>query len=147
MSRKKTAKIDRWGRFLKGSYALLMCLKNHKKIDVGSLGPISFSKGYYLYIGSAMNGVEGRVKRHIRDRKKLHWHVDYFLNKAKISSIYFQESQERLECSLAKTFSKKFEVIPKFGSSDCFCESHLFFGNRDELIDCVSENGMKEFIL
>ena len=124
-----------------------MCLKNHKEIDVGSLGSISFPKGYYLYIGSAMNGIEGRVKRHKRDRKKLHWHVDYLLNKASISSIYFIESRERLECSLANRFADRFKVIPKFGSSDCLCKGHLFFGNRDELIDCASENGMKEFIL
>ena len=132
---------------MKGSYALLMCLKNHKEIDVGSLGSISFPKGYYLYIGSAMNGIEGRVKRHKRDRKKLHWHVDYLLNKARISSIYFLESRQRLECSLAKRFADRFEVISKFGSSDCHCESHLFFGDHDELRECALYNGMNEFFL
>ncbi len=124
-----------------------MCLKKNKKIEVGSLGSVHFLKGYYLYIGSAMNGIEGRVKRHIRNKKVLHWHVDYFLNKAKISSIYFLESQERLECSLAKRFADRFEVIPKFGSSDCRCEGHLFFGNHDELIECALYNGMNKLFL
>jgi Uri superfamily endonuclease len=127
---------------LKGSYALLIHLKEDKKIRIGSLGKIELPKGYYVYIGSAMNGIEGRVNRHLRNRKKVHWHIDYFLKKARISSAYYLESQKQTECNIANKFSRNFEGVPKFGSSDCECEGHLFYGGQKELENCVRENKM-----
>jgi Uri superfamily endonuclease len=67
------------GNILKGSYVLLIELEQDSNIKVGALGKIHFSKGHYVYVGSAMNGIEGRVRRHLRDEKKTRWHVDYFL--------------------------------------------------------------------
>ncbi len=130
--------------FLKGSYALLTHLKEDEEMRIGSLDKIEFSKGYYAYIGSALNGIEGRVRRHKRAEKKMHWHIDYFLKKANISSAYYIESKKPIECNIACIFSKEFEGITKFGSSDCECESHLFYGNRKELINLAMENKMNK---
>jgi Uri superfamily endonuclease len=128
---------------LKGSYALFMHLKEEDEIRIGSLGKIELPKGYYVYVGSAMNGIEGRVNRHLRNRKKVHWHIDYFLKKVEISSVYYLESKKRTECKIANKFSREFEGVPKFGSSDCQCEGHLFYGKRKELVNCAKENEMK----
>lgn len=113
-------------------------------IRVGSLGEIHFPKGHYIYIGSAMNGIEGRIARHLRHLKKIHWHIDYFLNKADIKKIYFIESPRRLECLLAENFNKRFEVVNKFGSSDCSCKGHLFYGEHDEFVNIVLHNDLRE---
>ena len=56
---------------MKGCYCLTIHLKNAKKIKVGKLGMINFKKGYYVYVGSAMNSLESRLKRHLSEDKKL----------------------------------------------------------------------------
>ncbi len=132
---------------VKGSYALLISLDKDEAITVGSLGTIHFSEGCHIYIGSAMNGIKGRVRRHRREQKKLHWHIDYFLKKAEIVAVYLIENEKRLECTLAEKFGDRFEVIPRFGSSDCNCKGHLFYGDCEKLADCALTIGMKEFDL
>jgi len=42
---------------MKGSYILLIKLDEDKDIQIGKLGNISFKKGYYAYVGSALNGL------------------------------------------------------------------------------------------
>ncbi len=111
---------------MKGSYVLIIELPNDAVISVGKLGKLSFTKGYYIYIGSALNNLEKRVKRHLSRRKKFHWHIDYFLKFATVRRVLFKESREREECKLARELAKKFTCIKGFGSSDCNCESHLF---------------------
>lgn len=130
---------------MKGAYALLINLEPKADICVGSLGTIHFPKGHYLYIGSAMNGIKGRVERHLRDEKKLHWHIDYFLKKAKIVRVYMLESPTKIECSIVKKMDGKFKVVKQFGSSDSNCSGHLFYGDRQKLEKHVLANGMKEF--
>lgn len=110
-----------------GCYILLIELKTSQKIKIGKLGILFFKKGFYVYIGSAMNSLESRVKRHLRLEKKLHWHIDYLLKHARIINIYYQESSEKKECIVADNF-KNLEKISGFGCSDCKCKSHLFYG-------------------
>ena len=62
----------------KGVYVLIIHLSQERDIVVGKLGELSFKKGYYAYVGSALGGLEGRIKRHFRKEKKAHWHIDYF---------------------------------------------------------------------
>ena len=64
---------------MKGTYCLIIELKKSIKTKIGALGKIEFMPGYYVYVGSAMNSIESRVKRHLADDKKLHWHIDYLL--------------------------------------------------------------------
>ncbi len=132
---------------MKGCYAVLIYLDKKSDMKVGSLGITRFPKGHYLYIGSAMNGIEQRLGRHLRKQKKFHWHIDYFLKKGEISEIYCLESVKKLECYLAKRFADKFEGVKKFGSTDCTCRRHLFKGEPEKLASCAFENGMREFEL
>ena len=58
---------------LKGSYCLIIYLKKEENIKIGNLySNLKFNKGYYVYIGSAMNSLIPRIKRHLSQEKKLH---------------------------------------------------------------------------
>lgn len=117
---------------LKGTYCLIISLEQDSKIKVGKLGRIDFKNGYYVYVGSALNSLEGRIKRHINDHKKLFWHVDYLLaNKnAKIVDVLFVVSDIKWECKLASQISGEGFQVNDFGCSDCKCNSHLFYFER-----------------
>ena len=112
---------------MKGSYVLLVKLPEERTIRTGSLNAVEFPRGYYAYVGSAMNGFKFRLSRHLKRDKKLHWHIDYLLQKASITDIIIGESGDRIECAIAQALSSQFDSIPGFGSSDCKCRSHLFF--------------------
>ena len=123
---------------MKGCYCLIINLENTQKIIIGKkLGEIEFEKGCYVYVGSAMNSLESRLKRHLNEEKKLHWHVDYLLKNAKITDITYNENK-RVECELSEKLSLKAKGIKDFGCSDCKCKSHLYyFKNRNEAIEHV----------
>ncbi len=112
----------------KGVYVLVIDLKNKKQIKVGSLGEITFESGTYAYVGSAQNGLENRIKRHLSQNKKTFWHIDYFLKSgdSTVSKIFIKESPKTMECEIARSISEYESGIPHFGSSDCDCESHFF---------------------
>ena len=111
----------------KGSYVLLLHLPRAQQITIGKKGPVFFKDGYYAYVGSALNGLDQRLRRHLKHQKKLHWHIDFLLEHAHISDIYTKESRIREECDIATSFDQQFDCIPEFGASDCDCTSHLFF--------------------
>ncbi len=129
---------------MKGSYVLLIKLKKDKDIKIGKLGNISFKKGYYVYVGSALNGLEQRINRHLRQEKKLHWHIDYLLQNAEIIETFYRESNKNEECILAKSF-KHFQSIKGFGCSDCKCNSHLFYGKIQKISKVVKSLSLSEF--
>ncbi len=111
-----------------GTYALLIELENPVTVEVGRLGSIEFRRGWYTYVGSALSGVAARVGRHLPQRKKLHWHVDYLLNKGRLSEVTWGLSDKRLECRIVGGLLQHgFCSVPGFGASDCRCASHLFF--------------------
>lgn len=116
---------------MKGIYALIVHLEDDKNITVGKLGKMDFKRGYYVYIGSALNSLEGRINRHRRKEKKLRWHIDYLLEKAKVVDVLYKETEERLECESARKLEERFPGTKSFGSSDCSCKSHLFYSERD----------------
>ncbi|HIE34338.1 MAG TPA: GIY-YIG nuclease family protein [Candidatus Altiarchaeales archaeon] len=124
---------------MKGVYALIIELDRNERIQTGKLGLIEFKSGFYAYVGSALNSIEGRIGRHIRNEKKLRWHIDYLLKKARVLSVIYAESIDKYECIIAKELSKRFPTIYGFGSTDCRCKSHLFFSeNRTTLENAVS---------
>jgi Uri superfamily endonuclease len=116
----------------KGVYQLHLRLDKPKRIRVGKLGIFTFPAGRYIYTGSAMNGLIGRLRRHLKKRKKLHWHIDYLLRHAKIETIFVLETGERVECqlnSLTLSLPNAKVIVKGFGCSDCRCPSHLvYFG-------------------
>jgi len=130
---------------VKGSYVLMAKMERRRRIKVGKLGEIEFEKGYYAYVGSAMNGIEARIRRHLRKDKKLRWHIDYLLQHATAEKIYYIERD--MECYIAEKFIEKFEYVPGFGSSDCKCASHLFYSsNLNEMVLLAKSLGMKEML-
>lgn len=121
---------------LKGTYCILMQLNSDAVITVGRLGKIDFHKGYYIYVGSALNSLIPRIKRHLSQDKKLHWHIDYLLGHSNVEvvNVLYAVDETKWECKLADEISKKGEQIQNFGCSDCGCDSHLFyFKNSDNL--------------
>ena len=129
---------------MKGSYVLLTQLAAGKDILVGKLGYVSFPRASYAYVGSAMNGLRARLIRHLREEKKLHWHIDYFLREAEIKEIILCQAEERLECSLAQALAKECQSIPGFGASDCRCRSHLYFGSGRDRLKAEVEEAIKQ---
>ena len=132
---------------MKGSYILIIELPRDMEIQIGKLGRIKFQKGFYAYVGSAMNNLEKRIERHIRKEKKLFWHIDYLLENVHVREIIYTESSKREECKLAKNLEKYFNPVRGFGSSDCKCNSHLFFSNNLEDLRSKALMGFKGKIL
>ena len=119
---------------MKGSYILLLELSESQYIPVGQLGILYFTEGFYAYIGSALNGLETRINRHLRLNKRHHWHIDYLLDRASIYEVVLVPVKERLECTLARALKEEVPCIPHFGSGDCHCPGHLFYAaGRNEL--------------
>ena len=112
---------------MKGSYILLIPLPEAQIIKVGSVPDTYFPSGYYAYVGSARGGFKSRINRHLKENKKPRWHIDYLLQKTNISGIILCEAEDKIECIIAQALSSQFDSIPGFGSSDCKCQSHLFF--------------------
>jgi len=131
---------------MKGSYVLVIEMKKDTNIIIGKKGNIFFKKGFYAYIGSALNGIEQRVNRHLRDDKKFHWHIDYLLEYSEIKKIFYKEKNCREECDIAKKFEKNIESIPGFGCSDCSCKSHLFYSSYDDITQNIKKLNLKEYI-
>ena len=126
---------------MKGCYCLVIRLHDDSTIKIGKrLGKTDFKKGYYVYVGSAMNSLDARLKRHLSDEKKLHWHVDYLLKNrnSKIADVIYNESSRKIECNLSESISKKGKGVKDFGCSDCECDSHLYyFKNKKEAIESI----------
>ena len=112
-----------------GTYCLIMKLEKSYTIQVGKLGSGFFPEGYYVYVGSALNGLEKRLARHLSQLKKRHWHIDYLLEYAKIIGTRKIHSVKKRECSLGEEVGSICNGIPMegFGSSDCRCTTHLYF--------------------
>lgn len=127
---------DSIARQMKGSYCLVIHNPSNQTIKVGALGRVAFPKGIYVYVGSALGGIEKRVKRHLSKRKRLRWHIDYFLSATEVvSKVYIPGSSKETECDVARALFASpgaAVAVPGFGSSDCRCKSHLvFFGDVD----------------
>ena len=112
---------------MRGTYALFVHVPYDLILSIGELGTLSLKAGYYAYIGSALGGLKQRVSRHLREEKKLQWHIDYLLTRAKPVDVIVAGSKERKECEVAKKLAKELASIRGFGSGDCRCESHLFY--------------------
>ncbi|MCU0860250.1 MAG: GIY-YIG nuclease family protein [Thermoplasmata archaeon] len=89
-----------------------------------------------MYVGSAQGGVRQRVGRHLSKRKRTHWHIDHLLKHGEVlSTMVIPCDSKDGECAVAEAVSRadgSTVPIPGFGSSDCSCESHLFyFGDVD----------------
>ena len=121
-----------------GTYALVLYLSRATTIRIGALGAFKFPRGYYLYIGSAMNGLAARIARHLRPDKKTHWHIDYFLAHALVKEVWTHQGAERFECAWARAalaLPNAKVIAPRFGASDCKCATHLVYVGKQRMKD------------
>lgn len=128
-----------------GTYVLLVELASPVAISVGRLGSIHFDAGIYAYVGSAFGpgGLAARLRRYIVGPRKTHWHIDHLLERAAVTGALHRADLERRECHWARWVGNRAKAhVPGFGSSDCRCESHLFFvGNAKRSEDLVAAAG------
>jgi len=132
---------------MKGTYIVIIKLEEEKTIQIGKLGKILFKKGFYVYVGSAFNGLRQRIDRHLRKNKKIHWHIDYFLNFSEVKGVLFKESETKQECNIATILEKHLFSISGFGCSDCRCKSHLFYGSYKKITHAVRDLYLKRYKL
>ncbi len=117
-----------------GAYILLLHLKRNRSIEVGSLGKVTFEKGWHIYVGSAIKNLDARINRHVRIRKRMHWHIDPLRAVSDEVTALPLRSSSRLECNIASELAEAFVRGPEgFGSSDCKCPRHLFFSRQRPL--------------
>jgi len=132
---------------MKGTYVILLECPENCKLSIGSLGEVSFKKGYYAYVGSAMNNLEKRLKRHLSKDKKVFWHIDYLTTSENfiIRKVFIKISNRKEEDKVAEILEKEFSYISKFGSSDSKNKSHLFIIKKvDDLIKILKNLGFME---
>jgi Uri superfamily endonuclease len=114
---------------VKGVYLLLINLKKNSRIKIGRFRRITFPKGFYVYVGSALNNLQARVARHLNSKKKLRWHIDYLLASpnAEVETVITRQTEKRIECKVNEIIQKFGKPVERFGSSDCKCKSHLTY--------------------
>lgn len=124
----------------KGTYTLILHLKEGRKLRVGALGEIYFEEGFYAYTGSALGaGGFSRVKRHLEVASGANstrkWHIDYLLPCAEVLETV---TSVRPECSVAEAIDAVLPRISGFGCSDCRCQSHLHYSRTlDSMVKAV----------
>lgn len=117
-----------------GCYHLLIRLRRPADIQIGRRGRFRFPAGWYVYTGSARGGLAARIKRHLSDQKRMHWHVDYLLAsaEARVADVVQFPDGTRSECDLNQAVGRLPGArvpVPGFGSSDCRsgCPAHLYY--------------------
>jgi len=111
----------------KGTYILIFEMPE-TQIRIGALGTADIQKGTYCYVGSAMNGLDQRIGRHLSKNKKKRWHIDYLAMECDRMEAYEAAVPDLTECDLGKiVLDSGGTASPKgFGCSDCRCYTHLF---------------------
>jgi Uri superfamily endonuclease len=109
---------------------LVLRLKRSTTIDVGRLGRVRFSAGWYAYAGSARGpgGLAARISRHLRSPKPQRWHVDYLREHAQPVQIWYALGARKRECAWVQALSGlpgASVPVRRFGASDCRCPAHL----------------------
>jgi Uri superfamily endonuclease len=102
------------------------------EVTVGRLGRWPLA-GTYAYVGSARGpGGFQRLERHRRVAEGRNpvrrWHIDYLLAVGRWRGAFVRETEDpAAECALARALAEHLPpAIPRFGSSDCRCPTHLF---------------------
>ncbi|MDC7221366.1 MAG: DNA/RNA nuclease SfsA [Spirochaetales bacterium] len=123
-----------------GVYLMLLEVEEESTVTVGSLGERVFPAGWYIYVGSARKNLTKRMERHVRKRKKYHWHLDYLRSKASTVKAVPIRTAESAECLLAASMDELFpleaslsKTLLGFGCSDCDCDRHLFYSPQTPL--------------
>jgi len=107
------------------TYQLHIKVTRRLSLTVGRLGHFFLPAGNYVYTGSARRHFEARIARHLRQEKKLRWHIDWLLTAPGVRVVAVTRS-ELAECVLNQRTGGT-TLVPGFGASDCCkrCNSHL----------------------
>ncbi|MEM3095677.1 MAG: GIY-YIG nuclease family protein [Nitrososphaerota archaeon] len=112
----------------RGTYVLVIHLPSSRRTRFGSLGYRELDKGYYVYVGSGRRHLVRRVARHLRKHKPLRWHIDYITSPPETRPVQLTlTGRVGLECSLSSRLADDGKALPRIGSSDCGCTSHLIY--------------------
>jgi Uri superfamily endonuclease len=110
------------------TYRLFLRIPEEQTITVGKLGTFLFTKGVYIYVGSAKKNIINRLERHIKKEKTNRWHIDYVRQYSDL--LFYETFINKKECDLVLETIRTFNGIcpfRKLGSSDCLCFSHLIY--------------------
>ena len=122
---------------LPGTYVLLLRSEATRSITVGRLGELHLCAGFYLYIGSAFGpgGLRARVQHHSRRTVRPHWHVDYLRRHTRLEAVWYccGARCEHQTAAVVAGLPGAVVPMPGFGSSDCGCETHLFWFAKSPL--------------
>ena len=114
-----------------GTYILILRSAATRRIRVGRLGNLQLCPGYYVYIGSAFGpgGLRARIDHHQRLAKRPHWHIDYLRRHTRLDSVLYRcgEHAEHTWAAHIGALPGVVVVLPGFGSSDCGCDTHLYW--------------------
>jgi Uri superfamily endonuclease len=115
-----------------GTYVLVLFSPHKGSIEVGQLGQMPLERGFYVYVGSARGpgGLRARLAHHQKVSPRPHWHIDYLRPATRIDRVwcsYARASKEHQWAQAIKKLPGAQMPIAGFGSSDCNCESHLYF--------------------
>ncbi|MGB7055785.1 MAG: GIY-YIG nuclease family protein, partial [bacterium] len=113
-----------------GTYLLDIFLQGSRTIRIGQLGRFSFRKGHYVYVGSAKKNFYQRIDRHLREKKKMYWHVDYLLQHARVTNVWSCDLAEERVADILSALMRT--PVLHFGASDKRSTSHLFYGALNE---------------
>ena len=112
-----------------GAYILCLQILQPIEVEQNRFNGARLKPGLYLYCGSAKGpgGLAARLKRHLRAKKKPHWHIDQLTIPASDMAAIAVPGGE--ECELVDALLSTGEystALEGFGSSDCNkCRSHL----------------------
>jgi Uri superfamily endonuclease len=118
-----------------GAYELHLLLSREVTLRLnGRAGDAALPAGRYVYFGSALAGVSGRVSHHLAvdrgERKGRHWHIDRLLASpaCRVTKVVARPGRHECELCLRRIGRRAITLPVKgFGSSDCRsgCGAHL----------------------
>jgi len=114
-----------------GTYVLVLRSSSTRTIRIGRLGKLQLQLGWYVYVGSAFGpgGLRARVDHHRGRARRPYWHVDYLRRYTRLESVWYC-CGVRCEHEWAAAIGAMpgaTMVQQGFGSSDCRCETHLYW--------------------
>ncbi len=115
------------GERLAGIYTLTIRLPRAARLAVAGRER-TFPRGCYVYTGSALGGLEARIRRHLAVKEVRHWHVDALLAAGTVVDVQVRPTKAKAdECRVARRVLAwpGAEPVPGFGASDCACATHL----------------------
>jgi len=125
-------------------YVVITFVPRRTEVTVGALGPVTFPRGWYAYVGSAARARRARVARHLATGKPLRWHADHLFEAFPARRAWLVDGAPG-ECALATGLAALPGAEcrpPRFGAGDCRCAGHLIhLGRRPRRADVALAAG------